>query len=150
MDGTAKLLLGIGIIGGAWWWWNKYGAANASLSAHAMVPVIPPQSPGFPVQSALSPVVAVAPAQIPVIQQSAQMTALLNWAQGTKNPALYQQMIGQLSAADLASMYDLLTTFWAGVTKSPTPAQTQFWNYLRGKYPFLNTGGVGCNNFTCT
>ena len=158
MTRTTKILVVGGVASGLalWWWWSQSGAANASLAAHT--PQNPIQVPGPPqlVQDAVtqpSPSggsVAIAMAQQPAVQQSAQMTALLNWAETTKNPALYQQMITQLSPADLASLYNILTTYWAGTTPSPTAAQTSFWNYLRGLYPFLNTGGVGCNNFTCT
>jgi hypothetical protein len=95
-------------------------------------------------------VVAVSAAQTPAVTQAAMVTALLNWATQTKNPALYAQMINQASASDIVGLYSLLTTYWAGVTSAPTAAQTAFWNNLRQEYPFLNNSGVGCNNFACT
>jgi hypothetical protein len=157
MDNNTKWMLLAGVAGVGLWWWFTQGSANASLAAHIPPTPIPtPQSPTpsdqvqTPAVTTSGGIVAIAPAQAVITAQGQQVSALLQWAQTTKNPALYEQMIDQASATDLAGLYDLLTTYWAGKTATPTAAQTAFWNNLRTEYPFLNTGGVGCSNLACT
>jgi hypothetical protein len=157
MDNKTKWLLFAGAAGVGLWWWFTQGSANASLAAH--MPPTPIPTPGqvtpsdqiqTPAVTTSGGVVAISPAQAVLTAQGNQAAALLQWAQTTKNPALYEQMIDQASTSDLAGLYDLLTTYWAGTTSTPTAAQTAFWNNLRTEYPFLNTGGVGCSNLACT
>jgi hypothetical protein len=156
MDNKTKWLLVAGAAGVGLWWWFTQGSANASLAAHIPPTPVPTPKPvtvsdqiQTPAVTTSGGTVAMSAAQTAVTAQGQMTTALLAWAQQTKNPALYAQMINQLSATDLAGMYDLLTTYWAGTTSTPTPAQTAFWNNLRQEYPFLNTAGAGCTNFAC-
>ena len=156
MDNKTKILLGATIAGLGLWWWFSQGSANASLAAHIPATPIPTPGPAATADQVQPPAltltggsVAVSPVQAAVTANGQMTAACIAWAQQTKNPALYVQMINQLSASDLAGLYNLVTTYWAGTTKQPTAAQTAFWNYLRGEYPFLNTGGAGCVNFAC-
>jgi hypothetical protein len=162
MDNKTKILLigGVAAIGA--WWWFTTGSAQASLAAHA--PATPVPTPGnaptsltpadtadqvtTPSISTSGGTVAVAPAQAAVSANAAMMTALLAWAQQTKNPTLYASWIDQLGPSDIASLYNILTTYWAG-TAPATPAQIAYWNGLVAAYPFLQSGGVGCANFAC-
>jgi hypothetical protein len=154
MDNKTKWLLVAGVAGVGLWWWYTQGSAMASLAAH----VSPAPTPGSgttadqvttPMVSTSGGTVAISPTQAAITSQAQMTAALLAWAPSSKNPPLYEQMINQLSPSDLSGLYNLLTTYWAGKTAEPTPAQVTFWNNLRLEYPFLNTGGVGCSNLAC-
>jgi hypothetical protein len=158
MDKKTKIILaavaGIGLV----WWWNTQGSSQTSLAAHMpATPVVPPSNTGSSgTEQVVSPAiatsggsVAISPVQVTASVNGQMIAACLAWSQETKNPALYAAWINQLSASDLTGLYNLVTTYWAGTTASPTAAQTAFWNNLRAAYPFLNVGGVGCNNFQC-
>lgn len=156
MDNKTKWLLIAGAAGVGLWWWFTQGSANASLAAH--IPPVPVPTPAVPqtadqvqqpAPTTSGGTVAISPVQAVVAAQGQMSTALLAWAQQTKNPALYTQMINEASTSDLEGLYNLLTTYWAGTTTTPTPAQTLFWNNLRNEYPFLNTAGAGCTNLAC-
>lgn len=155
MNNTTKWLLLAGVAGVGLWWLMMQGSANASLAAH--IPPVPVPTPGpqvsdqvqAPAVTTSGGTVAIAPTQAAVTAQGQMVAALLQWAQQTKNPSLYIQMINEASASDIAGLYDLLTTYWAGTTPGPTAAQTLFWNNLRNEYPFLNTAGAGCTNLAC-
>jgi hypothetical protein len=73
----------------------------------------------------------------------------LAWSSTTQNPSLYMQMMNQLTADQVNSLYNILTTDWEVAGAKPTAAQTSFWNGLVGQYPFLVTGGKGCTNLAC-
>lgn len=117
--------------------------AYSPVSATTSPVAIPGPGGGSSLAVAAAPITAATP------PNNTQLQDLLTWSKETQNPTLYAAMINALSAADLNSLYGILVNQWDTGAK-PTVAETQFWNYLRGLYPFLNTAGVGCTNFTCT
>lgn len=160
MKTATKIFIGAGAVGLGIWYWLSTGSANAQIAAHT--PPVPIPAPPLPTTTASqadqvappvtvlsSGVVTVQSSQVTAITEASMVGALLNWATQTKNPALYAQMINQASVSDITGLYDLLTTYWAGKTATPTAAQTAFWNNLRDEYPFLNVSGAGCTNFAC-
>jgi len=158
MDRQTKILLIAGVAGVGLWWWFSQGQAQASLAAHTPAVPVPAPIPTGTADQIAPPALTVSPSggtvAMSVTQQQAvalgQMTtALLAWAQQTKNPALYATWINQLGPSDIASLYNILTTYWAG-TAPATPAQISYWNSLVAEYPFLKTGGVGCSNLACS
>lgn len=126
-----------------------YTGSGPSVSQTTVTPSITPITSFAPLTNGPSVIAAGQPITASSAPNNVQLQDLLNWATETKNPSLYQAMINQLSASDLNSLYGILVNQW-DTGASPTLAETTFWNYLRGIYPFLNTAGVGCNNFTCT
>jgi hypothetical protein len=153
MKKSTKYLLAGGVVAvgvGYWWWTSNQNqvAANQIVSQPPMTPVPQPTlvvapSPSIP---------AAAPSSASSGLTSSQQTelgALMAWTSGTQNPALYQQMMQELTGSQIDNLYSILTTQW-DTGAQPTPAHTAFWNQLRQQFPFLNTGGVGCNNLQCT
>src|SRR5580698_1666817 len=149
MKKSTKYLLAGGVVAagvGYWWWTSNQNqvAANQIVSQPPMTPVPQPTlvvapSPSIP---------AAAPSSASSGLTSSQQTelgALMAWTSGTQNPALYQQMMQELTGSQIDNLYSILTTQW-DTGAQPTAAHTAFWNQLRQQFPFLNTGGVGCNN----
>jgi hypothetical protein len=157
MTKNQKYLLvgGVGVAAlGFWWWWSDQQAtAAAQITTQPSVPpsVIPPST------GPVTTLVSSGNAAIPPVGTTTtatgvdmtQLNALLAWAQTTQNPTLYTQMMNLLTAAQVNSLYNILTTQWE-TDAAPTVAQTTFWNQLRVQFPFLNTGGRGCTNLACT
>jgi hypothetical protein len=152
---TYLLIGGAGLAGlGLWWWWSQQQAtaaaqitAQPSVPATALPPVLGPVktlvSEGNP---SIPPVgTSTTPSGVDVTE----LNALLAWSNGTQNPALYAQMINQLTPAQVDSLYNILTTDWDVAGGQPTAAQTAFWNGLVAQYPFLKTGGQGCTTLAC-
>lgn len=139
---------------GIWFWWsNQQATAAAQITTQPSVPpsVIPPTT------GPVTTLVSSGNAAIPPVGTSTtatgvdqtQLNALLAWCNNTQNPPLYIQMMNQLTAAQINSLYGILTTEWT-TGAAPTAAQTAFWNTLRLQFPFLNSGGKGCTNLACT
>jgi hypothetical protein len=144
--------LGLGAVG--FWWWSSSRQATAAAQITSQ-----PSIPGSNLPPAAGPVntlVSSGNAGIPPVGtfttaagvDVTELDALLAWANTTQNPTLYAQMINMLTAAQVDSLYNILTTEWTTGAK-PTAAQTAFWNQLRLQFPFLNTGGKGCTNLAC-
>jgi hypothetical protein len=149
------LIGGVGLAGlGFWWWWSQQQqAAAAQITAQPSVPAaaLPP------VLGPVKTLVTDGNPSIPPVGTSAtpsgvdqtQLNALLAWAGTTQNPSLYTQMMYELTADQVNSLYNILTTDWDVAGGTPTAAQTTFWNGLVAEYPFLKTGGQGCTTLAC-
>jgi hypothetical protein len=150
MEQSTKVLIVGGLVGGGllWWWFSNHQQAAQQIVSQ---PTVPPSALPNVVNPAIgvSLVDPVGTSTTPGGQDQTQLSALLAWSQGTKNPSLYQQMINALTPSQLDSLYNILTTEWT-TGAAPTTSQTAFWNGLRNQYPFLNKGGQGCTNFQCT
>jgi hypothetical protein len=147
---------GLGVAGLVFWWWwsSQQSAATQQITAQPPVPpsTIPPTT--GPVNTLVSSgnesIQPVGTSTNSSGQDITQLNALLAWSDNTQNPTLYVAMINALTPAQLASLYNILTTDWDVPGASPTAAQTAFWNSLVAQYPFLQTAGKGCTNFACT
>lgn len=154
MKKSTKYLLAGGVVaaGLGYWWWtsNQHQVAAAQIvSQPPMTPVATPTlvvspSASIPVASSSSTSSALTSAQ------QTELGALMAWTSQSQNPALYQQMMQELTGLQIDNLYSILTTQWQVTGAQPTAAHTAFWNQLRQQFPFLNTGGVGCNNLQCT
>lgn len=153
MKKSTKYLLAGGVVaaGVGYWWWtnNQHQVATAQIVTQPpMTPVASPTlvvapSPSIPAAAASSSSSGLTAAQ------QTELGALMAWTSQTQNQALYQQMMQELTGSQIDNLYSILTTQWE-TGAQPTAAQTAFWNQLRQQFPFLNTGGVGCNNLQCT
>jgi lipopolysaccharide export system protein LptC len=156
MDKKTKYLIAGGVVlaGVGWWWWSNQQHQTAAAQIVSQPTADAVATPSLVVAPSTALTAAAATVTAPnatslTTQQQAELAALMNWTTKTQNPALYQQMMGQLTGAQVDSLYNILTTEWT-TGAAPTAAQTAFWNSLRQQFPFLNTGGVGCNNLQCT
>jgi hypothetical protein len=144
--------LGLGALGFWWWWSTQQAAAAAQITAQPSIPAssLPPSTgPVTTLVSSGNP--NIPPVGTSTTESGVDMTelnALLAWANTTQNPALYIQMMNELDAAQVDSLFGILTTEWT-TGAAPTAAQTSFWNQLRVQFPFLNTAGKGCSNLAC-
>jgi hypothetical protein len=138
------LLLGAGGLGV----WYILSHHKATQQVNALPVIVPPTVPGSGGTVVVAP---IPPSQVTVSQapDPTQLQALLTWSNLTKNPPLYQQMINQLNAQDINSLYGLLVGYWTTGT-GYTLTQLNFWNGLVQRYPMLETAGAGCNNLQCT
>jgi|HubBroStandDraft_2_1064218.scaffolds.fasta_scaffold365930_2 hypothetical protein len=144
--------LGLGALGFWWWWSTQQATAAAQITAQPPIPGsnLPPST------APVTTLVSSGNANIPPVGTTAtasgvdmtQLNALLAWANTTQNPTLYIEMMNQLTAAQVDSLYGILTTEWT-TGAEPTNVQTAFWNQLRDQFPFLNTGGKGCTSLAC-
>jgi hypothetical protein len=148
------LLGGAGLVGlGFWWWWsNQQNAAQQIVAQPTIPPAALPPGTG-PVTTLVSSgnanIPPVGTSTTPAGVDATELNALLAWAATTGNPSLYEQMMNQLTPGQVDSLYNILTTDWE-TGAGPTASQTMFWNGLVEQYPFLKTGGKGCNNLSCT
>jgi hypothetical protein len=159
MSKTTKIAVAGGLaVAGYFLWQHFQASAQITATAATGTPVIANANgtttaipPGVPVEQVIAPtpVTATAVSVVPAgPTTSTMLTALLQWGATTKNPALYTQMMNLLTADQIAALYDILENQWLTGTPA-TAAHTSFWNTLRAQYPFLNSGGVGCNNLAC-
>jgi hypothetical protein len=161
MNSTEKIIAIAGV-GGLLWWYITYTQGQSHIAA-VVGGSVPPANTALPSMAAdpsinIPPTVQVLPApavvsaaaanNLPVQNNSAVYSAMLQWANSSQNPPLMISFINTIDAADTAGLYDLIVNDWESTGK-PTVAQVNFWNDLRSRYPFLNTGGVGCLNFQC-
>jgi hypothetical protein len=145
------LLGGIVLAAGAYWWYTTQQTVTAATQIQNQTSTGQTTTSGGTSATTAVSVAAgttAAPSSSTGVNQS-ELQALLTWSNSTKNPALYQQMMNQLTAAQVDGLYQILTGPWA-TGASPTPAQTTFWNGLVTQYPFLRTGGAGCTTLACT
>ena len=157
METGMKLLIGAGVGFLVYELYQHFEASGQIVALAASTTPVP----AYPVSAATAPVPILSPGAAANVASniaapltptstpnSTQLQDLLNWAAGTKNPTLYAEMVNQLTATQLNSLYQILVQQW-DTGDPPTVANTAFWNSLRLIYPFLNTGGVGCTNFSC-
>lgn len=130
-----------------YYWYTQHQTAAAAIVSQ---PTVPKSSlpVTVPVATGMATIPPVGTSSTSSGQDVTELNALLTWSLKTQNPTLYQEMINALTPSQLDSLYGILTTEWT-TGAAPTTAQTTFWNQLRQKYPFLNSGGKGCNNLQC-
>lgn len=154
MKKSTKYLLAGGVVaaGIGYWWWSSNQQQVAAAQIVSQPPMTPVATPTLVVAPSPS-IPAAAPSSSSsglTAGQQTELGALIAWTSQTQNPALYQQMMQQLTGSQIDTLYSILTTQWEVAGAQPTAAHTTFWNQLRQQFPFLNTGGVGCNNLQCT
>jgi hypothetical protein len=157
MKKNTKYLLAGGVVaaGIGYWWWTSNQHQVAAAQIVSQPPLTPVSQPTLVVApSASIPVTASATSGLTASQQS-ELSALMAWTSQSANPALYQQMMQQLTGSQIDNLYSILTTQWEVTGAVPTAAHTAFWNQLRQQFPFLNNGGLNaqgqlCQNLNCT